>query len=114
MLDLTQVLGKLLKVAPSVQGWQMIRVPFSGLLCLPPYLSLSSAEIASTFVVVKTDVVEGARSSAFLFVPLLHLSHSGTFPVSGKHQGTQLWLQSRDNGPARDELHPERELGEED
>lgn len=84
-----------------------MRVPFSGLLCLPPYLSLSSAEMASTFVVVKTHVVEGARSSAFLLTPLLHLSHSGTLPVGGKHQGTQLRLQSRDNGLAGwDEPHP--------
>lgn len=92
----------------------MIQVPFSGLLCLPPYLSLSSAEIASTFVVVKTDVVEGTRSSAFLFIPLLHLRHSETYPVDGKHQGTQLRLQSRDNGLAGDELYLEREHREGD
>lgn len=66
---------------------------------LPTTLSLSSAEIARTFVVVETDVVEGSRVPAVLLIPPLQLRHSGPLPVGRKHHGTQSRSQRRGRDP---------------
>lgn len=89
-LYLTQALGKLLNVKRSVPRWEIIpHLPGSPMLPTLPII-LSSTEIASTFAVVKPDVVDGSRRSAFLLIPLLHLGHFERLPVGGRHHGTRL------------------------